>query len=456
VGVFADISKIKENQRQLEYLAHYDPLTRLPNRVLLLDRMGQALAQAKRQKSFVAVCYLDLDNFKIINDAHGHQIGDRLLADIARKLATLVRGGDTVARLGGDEFVILLTDLFEVTEMEVVLARIMAGVADTGRFDEQTQVTASIGVTLYPIDGSDADTLLRHADQAMYAAKQSGRAAYHIFNIDQDEKAQSHRQMLREIRRALNDGEFVLYYQPKVNMRRSVIVGAEALIRWRHPTRGLLSPAEFLPFVEGSDLSAEVDTWVLREALRQMSEWSAVDFRIQVSVNISARLLQLPGLDSRLQNAFAEFPAVAPTQLELEILETAALDDLQHVRNTILACERVGVSFAIDDFGTGYSSLSYLKLLPAKVLKIDRSFVASMLTDPEDMAIIEGILGLARAFKRNVVAEGVETPEQAKGLFMLGCDVAQGYGIARPMPAADLMPWANAFALDDAWKPHVH
>jgi diguanylate cyclase (GGDEF)-like protein/hemerythrin-like metal-binding protein/PAS domain S-box-containing protein len=456
VGVFADISKIKENQRQLEYLAHYDALTRLPNRVLLLDRMGQALAQAKRQKSFVAVCYLDLDNFKAINDAHGHQVGDRMLADIARKLALLVRGGDTVARLGGDEFVILLTDLLDVTEMEVVLARIMAGVAETGRYDDQYQVTASIGVTLYPIDGSDADTLLRHADQAMYAAKQSGRATYHIFNIDQDEKAQSHRQMLREIRRALNDGEFVLYYQPKVNMRRSVIVGAEALIRWRHPTRGLLAPAEFLPFVEGSNLAAEVDTWVLREAMRQMSEWSKVGFGIQVSVNISARLLQLPGLDVRLKNVFAEFPAVTPAQLELEILETAALDDLQHVRETILACERVGVSFAIDDFGTGYSSLTYLKLLPAKVLKIDRSFVASMLSDPEDMAIIEGILGLARAFKRDVVAEGVETPEQAKGLFMLGCDIAQGYGIARPMPAADLMPWAKAFALDDAWKPLVH
>jgi diguanylate cyclase (GGDEF)-like protein/PAS domain S-box-containing protein/hemerythrin-like metal-binding protein len=456
VGVFADISRIKENQRQLEYLAHYDPLTRLPNRVLLLDRMGQALAQAKRQESIVAVCYLDLDNFKAINDAHGHPVGDRMLADIARKLAGLVRGGDTVARLGGDEFVVLLTDLYAVSEMEIVVARIMASVAEMGHYNDQYQVTASIGVTLFPVDGSDPDTLLRHADQAMYAAKQSGRATYHIFNIDQDEKAQSHRQMLGEIRRALSNGELLLHYQPKVNMRRNKVVGAEALIRWQHPTRGLISPAEFLPFVESSDLSIEIDKWVLREALRQMEAWAAAGFELPISVNISGRLLQQPGLDAHLKGVFAEFPGVDPARLELEILETAALDDLQHARQTLFACEQVGVSFAIDDFGTGYSSLTYLKRLPARVLKIDRSFVATMLTDPEDMAIIEGILGLARAFKRSVVAEGVETPEQAKGLFMLGCDIAQGYGIAKPMSAEALLPWTKTFSLADNWKPLVH
>ncbi len=454
VGVFSDITRIRETQNRLESLAHYDALTGLPNRVLFADRMNQALAQSRRHNTLMAVGYLDLDVFKPINDTHGHHVGDKLLMEIARRLKDGVRSGDTVARLGGDEFALLLVDLDSAEEANQVLTRMLAAIeAPVLLGDLRLGVSASIGITLYPIDDSDADTLLRHADQAMYAAKQSGRATFVVFDAERDRLARSRREMLTGVRLALDKEEFVLYYQPKVNMRLGKVVGAEALIRWRHPALGLLTPAHFLSAIEDSDLSVQVDRWVMSEAIRQMSVWAAKGVTMPVSVNITARLLHQPDLDLWLQEKFAEYPNVPHNWLELEILETAALEDIGLVSDVIDACGRLGVTFALDDFGTGYSSLTYLKRLPTASLKIDRTFISNMLDDMEDLAIVEGVLGLAAAFDLKVVAEGVESASQGNVLMQFGCDIAQGFGLALPMPANRLEEWFASFQLGYEWSP---
>ncbi len=453
VAVFSDITQIRETQSRLESLAHYDALTSLPNRVLFADRMNQALAQARRHGTLMAVGYLDLDMFKPINDTHGHHVGDKLLVEVARRLKAGVRGGDTVARLGGDEFALLLNDLINAEEADHVLTRMLASIAAPVLIDNLSlTVSASIGITLYPIDDSDADTLLRHADQAMYTAKQSGRATYVIFDAKQDRIARSRREILTGVRLALDRNEFLLYFQPKVNMRLGKVVGVEALIRWRHPSLGLLTPAHFLSAIEDSDLSVDVDRWVIGEAIRQMSNWHAKGLNLPVSVNITARLMHQPNLAGWLQEKFNEYPDVPHNWLELEIMETAALEDIGVVSQAIESCGRLGVSFALDDFGTGYSSLTYLKRLPTAGLKIDRTFISNMLDDMEDLAIVEGVLGLAAAFNLRVVAEGVESASQGNVLVEFGCDVAQGFGLAVPMTAAKLEEWLPTFQLGYEWS----
>jgi diguanylate cyclase (GGDEF)-like protein/PAS domain S-box-containing protein len=453
VAVFSDISHIKQHERQLERMAHFDALTGIPNRVLLADRIHQAIAQALRLGTLMAVCYLDLDNFKPINDSLGHEAGDRLLVEMARRLKECLRGGDTVARLGGDEFVLLLAGLAHISECETVLERVVAAVAEPCAIAGTTvAVSASIGFTVFPFDDADADTLLRHADQAMYVAKQSGRNRHHLFDAEHDRRTRAHHEAMSRIEEALLRGEFVLHYQPKVDMRQGCVVGAEALIRWQHPERGLLSPAEFLPNVEGTDLIVAIGDWVIETALAQMAAWRAAGLDLEVSVNVAARHLQCKNFVPRLEellSAHADTPAA--TRLELEVIETAAVEDTGRVSRLIETCHGFGVTFAIDDFGTGYSSLTYFKALPAQTLKIDQSFIRDMLRDPDDLAIVEGVIGLAEIFRRRVVAEGVETVEHGIALLGLGCDLAQGYGIARPMPA-DLLPgWVRAWRPDPAW-----
>jgi diguanylate cyclase (GGDEF)-like protein/PAS domain S-box-containing protein len=453
LGVFSDITHLRETQTRLESLAHFDALTSLPNRVLFADRLNQALSQASRHNTLMAVGYLDLDVFKPINDTHGHHIGDKLLIEIAHRLKAGIRAGDTVARLGGDEFALLLVDLESPEEATHVLTRMLASIEAPVLIDKlRLGVSASIGVTLFPLDDSDANTLLRHADQAMYDAKQSGRATCVTFDAEQDRQARSRRELLTGIRLALDRKEFILYYQPKVNMRLVKVVGAEALIRWRHPSLGLLTPAHFLTSIEDSDLSIQIDRWVIGEAIRQMSVWVAKGMVMPVSVNISARLLHQPNLDQWLQDKFAEYPNVPPNWLELEIFETAALEDITLVSQVIESCGRLGVSFALDDFGTGYSSLTYLKRLPTTALKIDRTFISNMLDDMEDFAIVEGVMGLAAAFNLKVVAEGVESASQGNVLMQFGCDIAQGFGLAMPMPAAKLEAWLPTFHLGYEWS----
>jgi len=455
VGLFSDVTQLKENQHQLERMAYYDALTGLPNRVLLADRLNQAIAQNRRHFQKLAVCYLDLDDFKPINDTWGHAAGDRLLVEVSRRLSECVRQGDTVSRLGGDEFVILLSELDNLRECEQALERISEALRQPlhmGNGDASACVSASIGVALYPADGIDPDTLLRHADQAMYAAKQAGRNRYHLFHDHAEAEGSLYQENLADLQRALAQDEFVLHYQPVVDLRQGRIVGAEALIRWRHPERGLIPPEALLAAVEQTGMHPELGHWVIAAVLRQMADWQAAGHPLAVSVNLSARHLQRPEFPEELAAHLARHPTIAPSMLELEISETAALQDLAQINQSILACRRLGVRFAIDDFGTGYSSLAYLKELPTQTLKIDRSFVHGMTEDPDDLAVVDGIIGLGCAFRRRVVAEGVETLDQGILLRQLGCDLAQGYAIAHPLPAADLPGWIAAWRPPQAWQ----
>ena len=452
VAIGRDITKRKQAEQDLAYIAHYDVLTNLPNRVLLGDRLQQAMLQSQRRDTSLAVVCLDLDGFKRINDKYGHTVGDELLVALSLHIKAALREGDTLARVGGDEFVVVLVDLEDPTDCEPVLARLLQVVSQAVTVDDMVlHVSASIGVTLYPQDSVDADVLLRHADQAMYIAKDSGKNCHHFFDVVSASAVQTLRKSLQEFAQALVQQEFVLHYQPKVNMKTGVVVGAEALIRWQHPVRGLLPPAAFLPTIEDDPLSVELGRWVIATALAQMCAWHGQGLDLSVSVNIGARQLQQTDFAARLVEMLAAHPKVKPHDLQLEVLETSALEDIARVGAVMQACKAIGVGFALDDFGTGYSSLTYLKRLPAEVLKIDQSFVREMLTDSDDMAIVQGIISLASAFRRSVIAEGVETQAHGALLLKLGCELAQGYGIARPMPAADLPGWVERWHAKAVW-----
>ncbi|MBL8429542.1 MAG: EAL domain-containing protein [Dechloromonas sp.] len=452
VAIFSDITVIKQHQQRLEHLAHYDALTQLPNRILLGDRLQLAMAHTGRSGKMLAICYLDLDNFKPINDRFGHSAGDFLLIEVAQRLKACVRAGDTVSRLGGDEFVLLISDLEDLHECDQAVGRVIGALTQPFRVSEhRVSISASIGVTLYPHDGADADTLLRHADQAMYAAKQGGRNRHHLFDPENDRRTRIRREEIVRISEGLENAEFQLYFQPKVNMRKGSVTGAEALIRWQHPEEGLLLPGRFLPSIADSELEIVVGDWVIREALRQMDEWNAQGVDLPISINISGKHLLHEGFTRRLADLLAAHPNIPPGRIELEVLETAALEDMAKVAALFADCRRMGISFALDDFGTGYSSLTYFRQLPADVLKIDQSFIRNMLDDADDLAIVEGVIGLTQAFRRQVIAEGVETVEHGLVLLLLGCDTAQGFGIARPMPAALLPEWIRQFKPDELW-----
>ncbi len=454
VSLFSDITVIKEHEKRLEHIAHYDALTSLPNRVLLADRLHQAIAKVQRNGKQLAVVYLDLDGFKAINEQHGHHAGDHLLLSLASHMKQVLREGDTFARLGGDEFVAVLVDLGDASASIPMLSRLLTAAAQPVAFGELTlQVSASLGVSFYPQQEQvDADQLLRQADNAMYQAKLAGRNRYHVFDAEQDRNIRGHHESQERIREALNAQEFVLYYQPQVNLRSGAVIGAEALIRWQHPEQGLLAPALFLPLIENHPLAVELGEWVIDQALHQIQLWSDTGLKISVSVNIGANQLQNKDFISRLKEILAQHPTVDPAQLELEVLETSALEDLVWVSHVIAACAELGVRFALDDFGTGYSSLTYLKRLPVTQLKIDQSFVRNMLDDPDDLAILEGVIGMAAAFRREVIAEGVESAAHGELLLRLGCELAQGYGIARPMPARQLPDWIASWRPDPSWS----
>ncbi len=453
VALFSDVTAIREHQSALEHMAHFDALTKLPNRLLLSDRMRQGLAQADRRGLTLALAYLDLDGFKAVNDQHGHEAGDQLLITLAERMKQTLREGDTLARLGGDEFVAIMGDLNDVEACVPMLNRLLSAAAQPVLVGELSlQVAASIGVTFYPqLQAIEADQLLRQADQAMYQAKLAGKGRFHVFDALQDSSMRVHHESLERIRLALRDGEFVLFYQPKVNMRTGRVMGAEALIRWQHPLRGLLAPGLFLPVIEDHPLAVAMGEWVIATALTQIEDWRSFGLDIPVSVNIGARQLQQANFVERLRTLLAGHPTVRPSWLELEILETTALEDITQISQLIESCAQLGVSFALDDFGTGYSSLTYLKRLPVTTLKIDQSFVRDMLQDPDDLAILQGVIGLASAFKRQVIAEGVETVAHGSLLLRLGCDLAQGYGIARPMPAMEMPAWAAAWQPQPEW-----
>jgi diguanylate cyclase (GGDEF)-like protein/PAS domain S-box-containing protein len=453
VGIHTDITERKQAEEKLECMAHYDLLTNLPNRVLLADRLSQSMVQCQRLNQSLAVAYLDLDGFKIINDTHGHDVGDQLLTVVSQRMKAALRESDTLARIGGDEFIAVMIDKDNIEDCEPALERLLEAAAEPVTVgDIVMQVSASIGFTLYPQDDVDADHLTRHADQAMYIAKQKGKNCYELFDTKEDNAIKNRRESIGGICSALERREFVLYYQPKVNMHTGEVIGVEALIRWQHPDRGLVPPLEFLPQIEGQTISLKLGEWVIDNALSQISQWQSMGVMLPISVNISAYQLQQPNFPTRLSALLAAHPEVNPQSLELEILETSALNDINQVFTTMKACQELGVRFALDDFGTGYSSLTHLRRLPAYLIKIDQSFVRDMLEDSDDLAIVEGVVGLAKAFQREVIAEGVETIAHGVALLQLGCELAQGYGIARPMPADDIPEWTSSWRADEAWQ----
>ncbi|WP_322784915.1 EAL domain-containing protein [Cupriavidus cauae] len=452
-AMFSDITALKENQQQLERVAHYDLLTGLPNRLLLGDRLKQAIRQTRRRGMHLAVVFIDPDGFKKVNDQHGHAVGDKLLSVLSRRMTQVLREGDTLARLGGDEFVAVLVDLPDISISVPILDRLIEVAAQPVPIgDALCEVSASIGVSYYPqVEDIDADQLLRQADQAMHFAKQAGKNRYHVFDTEKDRTLRTRHEGLDSIKNALANGQFLLYFQPKVNMRTGEVLGAEALIRWQHPARGLLSPASFIPLIENHPLGIDVGKWTIEAALTQIEIWRKAGLHVPISVNIGAEHLLQPDFIMHLRGMLSRHPGAQPQDLELEILETSAVEDFVQVSQLMALCERMGLRFAIDDFGSGYSSLTYLKRLPAYLLKIDQGFIRDMLEDPDDIAILDALLALARSFGRNCIAEGVESIKHGEILLRLGCEWGQGYAIGHPMPVHEFEQWLHTWQVPVSW-----
>lgn len=454
VGLFSDITLAKQQQQSLELMAHYDVLTGLPNRSLFTDRFAQAIAHSKREQSLLAVCFIDLDKFKPVNDTYGHDVGDQVLIEVGERIKGVIRAEDTVSRLGGDEFTLLLGDVHSIEQCTQAMMRIHQMIARPYIIEgHSVTIEASSGLTIYPLDDADPDTLIRHADSAMYQAKLAGRNCYHLFDASSDEKVIKRHSQLTKIAHAFSRNEFCLYYQPKINMQTGQVFGVEALIRWLHPQEGLIPPLDFLPFIEGTELEIQVGNWVIDEALKQLAIWREAGLSLQVSVNISALHLLWQGFFRQVYSALAEHPEISSRYLQLEILESSVLSDVTLISGIIKSCRNdLGIGIALDDFGTGYSSLTHLRRIPVDTIKIDQSFVRDMLDDPSDYAIVEGVIGLSKAFQRRVIAEGVETREHGRVLIEMGCFQGQGYGIARPMPAEQVETWTTDFQLSADWQ----
>ncbi|WP_428527040.1 EAL domain-containing protein [Roseibium sp.] len=444
VGLFVDITKMKAHERQLEHLARYDRLTGLPNRVLLADNMQQAMARARRHGHTLAIAFIDLDGFKAVNDTYGHAAGDELLVSVAHRLTKVLRTEDTLARIGGDEFVAIITDLPDEKSCVSTLNRILEAASKEFKLGAATaSVSASIGVTFYPqTEEIDGDQLERQADQAMYEAKIAGRNQYKFFDPEQDRRLTEYYAQVADAKKALKTDAFRLHYQPKIRLATKEVIGYEALIRWQHPEKGLLMPGAFLPPIERHpDVAIELGNWVLDNALEQIERWNEVGLDTTVSVNVSALQLTSDDFEETLKSHLAAHPKVEPQQLEIELLETDALSDIDRVSEIIRNCRLSAVGFALDDFGTGYSSLAYLKKLPVDTLKIDQGFVHDSLNNAQDQELLKLIISLGRVYQLDVLAEGVETLAHAELLQSFGCKFAQGYAFARPMPADDVLDW---------------
>ena len=452
VGVFADITRQKQQARHLDHIAHFDPLTGLANRRLLADRLQQAMARARRNGAGVAVACLDLDDFKTVNDVHGHEAGDELLIALGRRIQGAVRDSDTTCRLGGDEFVVVFDGVESIQACQPMLARLLQAIAEPVVVGaDLLRVSASAGLAFHPHDEDiDADQLIRQADQAMYEAKMGGKARFASFDNRGYRVMVERAGEIDTLACALARREFALHYQPIVHLRNGCLNSVEALVRWNHPTRGCLPPGAFLPSLEGHPLMLALENWVLEEAFRQHERWLDAGLDVAICINMSGAQLRRADFVRHVRGLLAAHPRVEPRRIKLEVLESSALDDLNHVSNLIAQCAQLGIGFALDDFGTGYSSLRYLKQLPARRIKIDQGFVRDMLQDPDDLAILEGVIGMAAAFKREVVAEGIESAEHAAMLVQLGCVLGQGYGIARPMPPEALAPWLAHWRLPAA------
>jgi diguanylate cyclase (GGDEF)-like protein/PAS domain S-box-containing protein len=446
-GTIQDVTERKKSEEQIRQLAFFDGLTALPNRMLFKEQLAQALQRARRERRHAAVLFLDLDNFKRINDTLGHPVGDLLLQGVAQRLAHSVRGQDSVsraenpdgessvARLGGDEFTVLLADIAEARDAAKVAQRIIESLVPPFQLDDhEVFVSTSIGIALYPADGEDIDTLLKHADVAMYHAKSSGRARYQFYNKSVNATAFARLALESDLRRALEHGEFLLHYQPVLNALSDRVIGAEALVRWLHPEKGLLMPSDFIALAEETGLIGPLGEWVLKTACAQVQQWQRAGLpSLPVAVNISSVQLHQPHFAEAVEQTLLD-TGLAPASLVLEVTENVLIDDSGGTFAALRRLCELGVRIAIDDFGTGFSSLSYLKRLPVDTLKIDQSFVKDIGNDPDNTAIASAVIALARSLKLNVVAEGVETREEREFLRANGCAGMQGFYFSRPLP----------------------
>lgn len=433
-----EVTEFIEAQERMQYLAYYDVLTDLPNRTLFADRLGHALARSSRSKRSLGVLFLDLDRFKIINDSLGHHTGDALLKAFAKRLRECLRESDTVAHISGDEFAIALEDMTSAEDASRVARKIIDALAVPILCEEREFfVTSSIGISVYPADGTDATSLMKYADAAMYKAKEAGGNTYRFYAAEMGQRTAERLTFELSLRHALQREEFTLHFQPIISLASGKVTAVEALLRWRHPELGLVSPAQFIPLLEETGMIIPVGEWVLRQACRQAQAWQAGGDPIRIAMNLSPRQFAAPDLVDQLVRAIAE--SGLPAELvELEITEGMLMQQSPLIHDFFFCVRDLGCQFSIDDFGTGYSSLSYLRRFPVSTLKIDRSFVADVMTDSDDAAIVRTIIAMAHNLKMEVVAEGVETPGQLDFLHASGCELAQGYLFARPVPAEEI------------------
>ena len=445
IWVFTDVSERRQAEERAKFLFYHDVLTQLPNQQLFQDRLQQAIAFCTRTGTKVAVMLVDLDRFKAINDVLGHGVGDQLLVEVAKRLEQAVRSTDTVSRQGGDEFVLLLTDVSEPDAIATFTRELMARLSEPFQIaDRELTTSVSIGVAIYPEDGADYGTLLKKADMAMYRAKESGRNAYRFFNEDMNDEAVAQVTLLSGLRRALDTGQFVLHYQPQIEIASGRLLGAEALIRWHHPDLGLVYPGRFIPVAEETGLIVEIGDWVLREACREAARWEAAGMDgLVVAVNLSALQFKRGDVEKSVAQML-DATGLDPSLLELELTESILIQDTENVLAAVKRLKLMGIKLSIDDFGTGYSSLSYLKRFDADKLKIDQSFVRDLAVDAEDAAIVRAIIQMAHSLGLRTIAEGVETKEAQDLLRLYRCDEAQGYFHARPMPAEQFMAFATS------------